>query len=288
MNDANKLEKNDVTPDKPSDTDSDSPHLSTKAIPFSICEKDEERKVELSVPCEKPEVQVPVCIKFKYGNCPHGMSGSKIYKGVTCKFTHPKVCRRFINYGPFGSNGCHLGRNCEFFHPQICRHSFRDLCCLDKNCQRWHLKNTIFEMPTYETSTFDTKEALQDQQPGRQQRFRPRHFFDTTSRTWNLSSPDNTGIGIKIGHNNSQSGTVLNLEAHPTILSIKESIDSINVSIKDSISAMCQQITNLQNFLWTNNPAQSVPVAPTQLPMSALPFPAQQPLQAQSQTIPAH
>ena len=85
--------------------------------------------------------QPPLCRKFKFGNCPHGMSGKSLQNGQKCKFNHPRLCHKFMKNGNFGRYGC-KNTSCEYFHPIICQNSFKRRKCLIKNCSKWHLKGT--------------------------------------------------------------------------------------------------------------------------------------------------
>ena len=60
-----------------------------------------------------------ICRFYKNGNCKFGL------KGKECKFTHPKMCRKYTQHGTNKQRGCNLGRKCKDFHPKMCFGSIR-------------------------------------------------------------------------------------------------------------------------------------------------------------------
>ena len=69
----------------------------------------------------------------KNNNCKHGISGK------SCKFTHPKTCSKFRQYG-FGVGGCRKGQNCQFYHQRICNSIKNNVTCARTDCHFLHPK----------------------------------------------------------------------------------------------------------------------------------------------------
>ena len=77
------------------------------------------------------------CKFFQKGTCRHGISGKD------CKFTHPKMCRKFTKHGTRQPHGCNKGKRCEQFHPAMCINSLRKSECYNEHCSFLHIKGTI-------------------------------------------------------------------------------------------------------------------------------------------------
>ena len=58
-----------------------------------------------------------ICVEYKLGKCPHGVSRRTLHQGETCKKSHPKRCRKFTRFGNDPSKGCTLGSGCHLYHP---------------------------------------------------------------------------------------------------------------------------------------------------------------------------
>ena len=83
-----------------------------------------------------------ICHFFKKGNCKHGMRGKE------CKYTHPKVCTKFVHHGTRQPRGCNLGSSCKDYHPKMCMSSLRKGECFSENCRFNHIKGTKRFPPT--------------------------------------------------------------------------------------------------------------------------------------------
>ena len=86
-----------------------------------------------------------VCKYFRKANCRHGFSGKKPVDGVNeCPYTHPIVCRKFINNGRH-NGGCR-DKDCTNYHPKICSSSYKNRTCtsVEKCTEGFHLKGTKF------------------------------------------------------------------------------------------------------------------------------------------------
>lgn len=77
-----------------------------------------------------------ICHFFKNGSCKHGL------KGKECRFSHPKMCQKFLKHGTRQPRGCNLGKLCKDFHPKMCITSLRKGECFSENCRYNHVKGT--------------------------------------------------------------------------------------------------------------------------------------------------
>ena len=113
-------------------TDSENPEISDPIISLTAS--------------ENPALQNgrAICKKLKHGSCPYGISGKTDYKGKTCEFHHPKLCKKYTRYGSGGRYGCKMtDKNCRDFHPILCRNSVNKRKCLNPKCTYTHLKGTV-------------------------------------------------------------------------------------------------------------------------------------------------
>lgn len=85
----------------------------------------------------EPKMTSKICSFFKKGKCKHGM------KGASCKFLHPRLCKKLMQHGTRNPRGCTLGRNCQYFHPNMCMQSLRKSECFNESCSFYHVKGTI-------------------------------------------------------------------------------------------------------------------------------------------------
>ena len=70
-----------------------------------------------------------ICSFFMKGKCKHGARGKE------CKFTHPPLCKKYMNYGNKDSRGCKGG--CNKLHPKLCPKSLTTKGC-DRNCSYFY------------------------------------------------------------------------------------------------------------------------------------------------------
>ena len=77
-----------------------------------------------------------VCRYYSAGKCQHGRVGSD------CRYSHPKMCRKYIKNGYNIHNGCTRGANCKFFHPKLCHNSVDFFQCDKVYCNYYHLVGT--------------------------------------------------------------------------------------------------------------------------------------------------
>lgn len=75
-----------------------------------------------------------VCKFYKKGTCKYGLSGNS---GGKCKFSHPKLCHKYANYGRFGEHGC-KNHNCSKWHPKICYTGVSTGVCSKPHCRYFH------------------------------------------------------------------------------------------------------------------------------------------------------
>ena len=91
---------------------------------------------------KKTNQDIPTCKFYANGRC---------NKNNDCKFLHPRICRKFNQFGNKQDNAKGCQGNCGFFHPNACRSSLKDRTCAYKECRFYHLsgtKNTIYTKPT--------------------------------------------------------------------------------------------------------------------------------------------
>ena len=68
------------------------------------------------------------CKYFLKGSCRHGFLGKKSYEGVEkCKYVHPMVCKKFMNYGKAKDFGCQ--GECDLVHVTMCKESLNGKEC---------------------------------------------------------------------------------------------------------------------------------------------------------------
>ena len=79
-----------------------------------------------------------VCSFYEKGVCKHGR------KGDTCKFSHPKMCKKFLTHGYKKGRGCNK-KECSDHHPPICKSSLKNGTCFKGNCKKRHVAHTIFQ-----------------------------------------------------------------------------------------------------------------------------------------------
>ena len=78
-----------------------------------------------------------VCSYHKWRECKHK---------DTCKFLHPKLCQKYLWYGPSKTDpehGCDKA-NCKLYHPPLCYGSMKYHECRIKRCKKRHLPETKF------------------------------------------------------------------------------------------------------------------------------------------------
>ena len=62
-----------------------------------------------------------ICKFYKNGHC-NKEEGK-------CRFLHPKICRKFKQFGGVEDNNKGCPSNCGFFHPNACRSSLKNNTC---------------------------------------------------------------------------------------------------------------------------------------------------------------
>ena len=81
-----------------------------------------------------PSMQKPICRFYKKGKCKYGISGKS---GGECSYRHPKICKKYTNYGKFSDQGCNSS-SCDKWHPRICYTGVNTGKCLKKDCRYYH------------------------------------------------------------------------------------------------------------------------------------------------------
>ena len=82
-----------------------------------------------------------ICSFYRQGTCRFGAAG----RG--CPKDHPRPCKKLIQHGNKGPNGCTLGRaRCDNFHPKMCHTSLTRGYCYEADCQSRHVTGTKREL----------------------------------------------------------------------------------------------------------------------------------------------
>ena len=94
-----------------------------------------------SQPESQPQLQSTtakiICSFYRQGTCRFGNQG----RG--CPNEHPRPCKKLIQHGHKGPNGCILGKaKCDKFHPKMCHTSLTRGVCYETNCQLRHVMGT--------------------------------------------------------------------------------------------------------------------------------------------------
>ena len=76
----------------------------------------------------------PICRFYKKGICKYGLSGKT---GGECKYQHPKLCKKYSNFGKFSASGC-KDASCDKWHPRICYTGVNTGVCSRRNCPFFH------------------------------------------------------------------------------------------------------------------------------------------------------
>ena len=109
-----------------------------------------------------PKKLTQVCRYFRRGTCKHGL------RGVECKYSHPQMCRKFLQHGTRQPTGCNLGQRCKFFHPLMCLDSLRNSECYNENCTYHHVVGTRRQPKLIKNQQQDqitaTKSKMSDEQ----------------------------------------------------------------------------------------------------------------------------
>ena len=85
-----------------------------------------------------PQRSPDTCILFMKGKCQHGISGNRLVDNRKCQYSHPKKCKKYLQYGSGGRLGCKWGRECNKLHPFICRNSRQGRKCNNRECTYVH------------------------------------------------------------------------------------------------------------------------------------------------------
>ena len=88
-----------------------------------------------------PQKAIPICHRYRRGQCPHGLKGKKLVEGKKCAYAHPPKCPKFLSAGNDKRYGCGQGKRCKFLHPILCRSSGKgDGVCSSGSCKLVHPK----------------------------------------------------------------------------------------------------------------------------------------------------
>ena len=77
-----------------------------------------------------------ICLKYKKGICPFGLSGKSSSDGSKCQDAHPKKCSAFKKYA-WHQGGC-SNRRCPKLHPIVCQASLKGWVCRKADCKLLH------------------------------------------------------------------------------------------------------------------------------------------------------
>ena len=110
----------------------------------SVDQKDNNTHTVLSSAAPSPKSipkPIPICQRYRRGQCPHGVKGKKLVEGERCAYAHPRKCHKFLSAGNDKRYGCGHGKKCKFLHPVLCPSSGKgDGVCSRKSCKLVHLK----------------------------------------------------------------------------------------------------------------------------------------------------
>ena len=70
------------------------------------------------------------------GNVDNGVSGKNY------QFQHPKPFPNLLKNGTRANTGCTKGKKCTYFHPKMCPSSLTKGVCVDRTCEKKHVKGT--------------------------------------------------------------------------------------------------------------------------------------------------
>ena len=123
-NDVTIIESKDKDP-----TQGTSKQKATPSVPIIIPTKgpnNSDVKVK-KIENKKDKKSDVICKFYQNGRCK--------FEEAECRFKHPRICRKFNQFGPkIGINkGC--GENCTFFHPNACKNSIKDRTCSYLECR---------------------------------------------------------------------------------------------------------------------------------------------------------
>ena len=69
-----------------------------------------------------------------------------------CKFKHPKVCKKYANYGKFSDKGCSSQSRCDKWHPKICYTGVNTGKCLRLDCPFYHGNGILRDVASQPTN----------------------------------------------------------------------------------------------------------------------------------------
>ena len=132
---------NESAKDKTEPKDGDARIREEKLQQKPAVAKDSSLNQEITeTPVTSPK-SIPICQRFRRGQCPHGLKGNKLVAGEKCAYAHPRKCRKFLSAGNDKRYGCGQGKGCKFLHPILCPSSGKgDGVCSSKSCKLFHLK----------------------------------------------------------------------------------------------------------------------------------------------------
>ena len=122
-------------------------HQENNEATSSVLQTSEEQNQNLAQPQvhSQPQSQTPtqlatpkiICSFYRQGTCRFGPSGNG------CPNEHPRPCKKLIQHGNKGPNGCTLGRaKCNNYHPKMCHTSLTRGYCYEADCKLRHVTGT--------------------------------------------------------------------------------------------------------------------------------------------------
>ena len=170
-----------------------------------------------------------ICHKYKRGVCPHGLRGTRVIEGETCKFDHPRACRNYKSYGSGGPYGCRRYSKCKYYHPVLCRYSVQERLCINEKCTFVHLKGTLRHSDDRVHPSIRTQASY----PNTSQR----HNDDRVPPSIRTQAPRNKQAPMLTGGNN--------INVSPK----NDSLDRIEVMIRDLKLSQETEISHLKREL---------------------------------------
>ena len=212
-----------------------------------------------------PQRSPDTCILFMKGKCQHGISGNRLVDNRKCQYSHPKKCRKYLQYGSGGRLGCKWGRECNKLHPFICRNSRQGRKCNNRECTYVHPRVNSRSDPDYWYREYP--ENTQRTETGYRKYPHHIHSADTNYRKYPHHTP-RTDKRFSEQYNIPLNEYYPNHETHPKNDQLERIEQIINAMKRDQeeerkkIRTEMHQALNQIHYRNTQSYAQMVQMAP--------------------------